>query len=125
MIFCAPRVSPVSTRVLICSFCEAVNETPTFCNAVTPLIGSFSALPSWIAEPDASVPRATDMSVMIFVAWLKMSLPLPTSFLTFVNVSSRFSPDWIASSSTPVFFAMAPRGRRPAWPTRSPRHRST
>jgi hypothetical protein len=48
------------------------------------------------------------MSVMICVAWLKMSLPEPTTFLTLVNVRSRFSPDWIASSSTPVFLAMAP-----------------
>jgi hypothetical protein len=71
------------------------------------LIGSFSALPSWIAEPDASVPRATDISVMIFVVWLKMSLPAPAWFLMFVNVSSRFWPDWIASSSMPVFLAMA------------------
>jgi hypothetical protein len=47
------------------------------------------------------------MSVMIPVAWLKMSLPLPTSLRTLVNVSSRFSPDWIASSSTPVFLLIA------------------
>jgi hypothetical protein len=36
-----------------------------------------------------------------------MSLPLPTSLRTFVNVSSRFSPDWIASSSTPVLLLIA------------------
>jgi hypothetical protein len=104
MIFCASIVLPDSTRVLIWSFCDSVKLTPTFCSAVTPLIGSLRALPTWIDAADMSSPNATDMSVMIDVAWLKTSLPLPASLRTFVNVSSRFSPDWIASSSTPVLF---------------------
>jgi hypothetical protein len=100
-------VSPLLTSVAIWSFCDFVNDTPTRCSAVTPLIGSFSALPSWIADDFVSWPSATDMSVIVDVAWLKMSLPLPTSLRTFVNVSSRFSPDWIASSSTPVLLLIA------------------
>jgi hypothetical protein len=36
-----------------------------------------------------------------------MSLPLPTSLRTPLNVSSRFDPDWIASSSIPAFFEIA------------------
>ncbi len=35
-----------------------------------------------------------------------MSLPLPTSFLTLVNVSSMFSDAFTASSSMPVWFRM-------------------
>jgi hypothetical protein len=47
------------------------------------------------------------MSVMMCVAWSKILLPFPASFRMFVNVNRRFSPDWIASSSIPVFFIIA------------------
>jgi hypothetical protein len=67
-----------------------------------PFTGSFSALPSWIAAFDESTPRAVLMSSSTFVDWLKMSLPLPASFLMFRNVNSMFSPDWTTSSSMPV-----------------------
>jgi hypothetical protein len=80
MSFCAPIVSPDLTIAAICFFWSSVNDTPTRCKAVTPLIGSFSALPSWIAEVDASWPNAWDMSARIFVDWSKMSLPLPVLF---------------------------------------------
>jgi hypothetical protein len=48
------------------------------------------------------------MSSAALVAWLKTSLPLPVSLRILVNVSSMFSPDWIASSSTPLFFISDP-----------------
>ena len=35
------------------------------------------------------------MSAIVCVAWLKMSLPFPTSFLIPVKVAIRFSPDWV------------------------------
>ena len=41
------------------------------------------------------------MSMITPVASVKILLPLPVSLRTFVNVSSRFSADWIASSSIP------------------------
>ena len=41
------------------------------------------------------------MSSAALVAWLKMSLPAPTSFRTSRNVSSMFAPAWTASSSAP------------------------
>src|SRR6266542_210182 len=50
MIFWACIVLPESTSVLICFFWLSVNDTPTRDNAPTPLIGSFSALPSWMLE---------------------------------------------------------------------------
>jgi hypothetical protein len=43
-------VLPDSTNRLICFFCWSSNVTPTFDSAVTPFTGSFSALPSWIAD---------------------------------------------------------------------------
>jgi hypothetical protein len=76
--------------------------TPIFVSLVMPAIGSLSALPSITDAPVIDCPVATDMSVSVLVAWLKMSLPLPTSLRMFVNVSSMFSPDWIASSSMPT-----------------------
>ena len=66
-----------------------------------PLMGSLSALPSWMADLFMSVPSATDMSSSVPVACLKMSLPLPVSLRMFVKVSSMFSPAAITSSSTP------------------------
>ena len=76
-----------------------MNCTPTRDRDVRPAIGSFSALPSWIdaafmsiVPPEAAaIPAA--MSSVAVVAWLKMSLPAPTSLRMFLNVSSMFSPD--------------------------------
>jgi hypothetical protein len=73
-----------------------------------------SALPSWSAADFASPPSAVDMSTASRVAWLKTLLPLPTSLRTFVNVSSMFSPDWIASSSMPTLREIA-FARLPTW----------
>ena len=39
-------MSPASCIALICSFCCAVNDTPARVSAVTPFVGSFSALPT-------------------------------------------------------------------------------
>jgi hypothetical protein len=64
-------------------------------------------LPSWIAASLGSLPIAAAMSVIIDVVWLKMSLPLPPSFLMFLNVRRRFAPDWIASSSMPTLLLIA------------------
>ena len=55
-----------------------------------------------------SCPSATVMSAMTCVALVKMSLPFPALFWTLVNVSSRFSPDWIVSSSIPVLRIIDP-----------------
>src|SRR6266498_908333 len=113
MIFWACIVLPESTRVLICFFWSAVKLTPTFCRAVTPLMGSFSALPRRMLEGLApsvvawASLRAAVMSVTAWVAWSKMAFPLPTPFLMLVNVSSRFSPDCTASSSAPVLLLIA------------------
>jgi hypothetical protein len=104
--FCASAAFPPSTSALIWSFCCFVNDTPTALQRGTPLIGSFSAFPTWSALDFVSCPSATDMSVMTRVARSKILLPLPASLRTFVNVSSRFSPDWIASSSTPLLRLM-------------------
>jgi hypothetical protein len=60
-----------------------------------------------MAAPDASVPSAVDMSSASAVVWLNTSFPAPASLRTFVNVSSRFSADWIASSSCPVLLDRA------------------
>jgi hypothetical protein len=43
------------------------------------------------------LPNATDMSSIVG-GLVKMSFPFPAPFLTFVNVSNMFSPDWIVSS---------------------------
>ena len=51
-----------------------------------PLTGSFRALPTRIAELCMSFPNATDRSRVAFVAWSKMSLPLPVSLRISVNV---------------------------------------
>ena len=104
MIFWAPRVSPEACSFLTMSFCWSVNVTPDRVSFDRPSFGSFSALPSWVAEVFMSTPSAVHMSSAALVAWSKTSLPLPASLRTLVNVSSRFSPDWIASSSTPDFF---------------------
>ena len=80
------------------------NETPTRVNAETPLVGSLSALPSWMAEDFTSVPMAADMSTMSWEVWEKTPLACPALLATFPNVRSRFCPDWIASSSTAVLF---------------------
>jgi hypothetical protein len=101
MSFCAPIVSPLLTIAAIWSFCAAVNDTPTRCRAVTPLMGSFSALPTWMVEPCRSVPSAVDRFRAAFVPWVKMSLPLPASLRTLVNVASTFWLLMMSSSSTP------------------------
>ena len=93
MIFWAPSTSPASTIAPIWARCCSVNDTPDLVRAVMPLIGSFSALPSWIAEEDMSLPRAVDMSRAAWVAWSKTSLPFPAAFRMFVKVNSRLAPD--------------------------------
>ena len=50
------------------------------------MIGSFSALPSCIADWVMSCPSATAMSSATFVASSKILLPLPVSLRMFVNV---------------------------------------
>src|SRR6266536_1494705 len=118
---CALAICPCLTNVLICSFCCAVNVTPTRCRAVIPLSGSFSAFPSWIEEafsPSVVTSPLFSEAVMSTTArdaWLNMSLPLPVSFLMLVKVRSRFSPVWIASSSTPTLSLIAV-ARSPTWP---------
>jgi hypothetical protein len=79
-----------------------VNDTPARDSAVMPLIGSLRALPSWTAAPLASVPNTVAMSRARPVARLKTSLPSPATFLTLVNVSSRFSTPATASRLVPV-----------------------
>jgi len=54
-------------------------------------------------DPKPAALRSTAAAV----ARLKMRLPLPASLRTFLNVSSRFDPDWIASSSTPTLLLIA------------------
>ena len=81
-----------------------MNVTPCLVSFDMPVIGSFSAFPNVIEADFMSVPIATLMSRAALVAWSKMSFPLPTSFLIPVNVRRRFSPDAMASSSTPDFF---------------------
>ena len=54
------------------------------------------------------------MSSSVFVDWSNV-VPLPTSFLMFVNVSSMFSPEAIASSSTPLFLRSEP-AKSLTWP---------
>ena len=97
--FCACIVLPDSTSTLIWSVWDSVNETPTFFSAVTPLIGSFSAFPSWVM---LAVGIARCMSTNAVTVWSKMSLPLPTALRTLVNVSSRFAFSWIVSASVAV-----------------------
>ncbi len=93
MIFCASSVLPLATSAAISLLVWSVKLTPTFLSAETPATGSLSALPSWIADALASWPSATDMSVMIRVAWSKILLPLPASLRMLVNVRSMFAPD--------------------------------
>ena len=78
---CAPATSPDSTRAAICSFCCAVNCTPARPRAVTPLIGSFSALPTCTDALVRSVPRRVDRFRMATCA-LSNCVPV-----TFVKVS--------------------------------------
>ena len=115
MTFCAPMVLPDSVSVSICFCCCSVNDTPTRVSDEMPFTGSLSALPSWMAEDFASVPIAADRSTISFEVWSKIALPLPASFLMFLNVRRRFCPDWIASSSMPVFSEIAD-ARAPTWP---------
>ncbi len=96
MIFWAPIVSPDSTMAAICFFCASVNWTPTRDREPTPLMGSFSALPSCIAADEASVPIFAAMSAAAFVAWSKI-LSAPT-FLIFLKVRSSASVCMIESS---------------------------
>ena len=94
---------PESTIASICFFWAAVNDTPTRCSAVMPLIGIVQRLPELYSAALRVLPQRDRHVEHDLVAWVNMSLPLPASFCTLVNVRSRFSPDWIVSSSTPVF----------------------
>ena len=107
MIFCALRVSPDSTRALICFFWPSVKVTPARPRAVMPFSGSLRALPSIFAALFASPNPAAAMSCAAAVARLKMSLPLPASLRTCLKVSNKLALDWIASSSTPVLRLIA------------------
>jgi hypothetical protein len=49
---------PVSIICLTSFFCSSVKVTPTRCNALIPVSGSFKALPSWIALVLVSCPIA-------------------------------------------------------------------
>src|SRR5690349_17828490 len=109
MIFWAFIVSPDSTSALICSFCWSVNVTPTRLNAVRPLTGSLSALPTRIEDdlrsmsPPLPPAIAAAMSWVIATDWSKTLLFLPASFRMFLKVSSMLAPLWITSSSMPDF----------------------
>jgi hypothetical protein len=87
---------------LIRFFCSSVNVTPDLLSAVMPFTGSFSALPSCLDVDSIDPNPAADRSIAASVAWSKTSLPLPASLRICLNVSSRFAPDWMSSSSTPV-----------------------
>ena len=64
------------------SFCPAVKDTPTRVSAVMPLTGSLSALPSKIADPEASPPIFAAMFADARVAWSKILFG--PAFLMFV-----------------------------------------
>ncbi len=78
-----------------------VNVTPTRVSADIPLIGSFSAFPMIRALEVMSLPVFADRSATVLVACVKMSFPLPASFLTFRNVSSMLSPAFTATPWIP------------------------
>ena len=88
------------------SFWLDVNCTPARPRAVTPLTGSFSALPTIMALLPMSLPSATERSAVALVARSKI-LSGP-ALLILVKVSSRFCAPWTASSCRPVCFCSAP-----------------
>ncbi len=57
---CAPAVLPSSIRSLMVAFCSSVNLVPALDRASRPVMGSSSALPSWMAALRRSVPSAVD-----------------------------------------------------------------
>ena len=101
MSFCASATLPVSNSALI-TFCWlSENDTPERRNAVRPVSGSCSALPSWIAAPFKSPPIAVARLAVAFNAAGN------TSPLILVNVSNSACAPIAASSEYVVRFCIS------------------